>query len=805
MSESRYIKPERQRIIGYETERKLILRSQQGPPGPAGPAGTTADYMLKTTNVIDGTLQNIRSNTDVSSCLSISTEECRIYGRFSVYASHDEVGFTQRLPAIPAPILDPYKLISAGGIDLITFNSEGLITTVGGLTTNGFIRVYDNLGHATSAIIFGNPADLPSTDPMLVGGSGIDPYFWLANADQTADADLYFGNGEAYGDFIVDGALSGLTVASDQFGDADDSVRLTPYNDGTNDWWQVSKGKGLVADQIMVGGTGGYRWKAVGNYMTCRNNADSADWGVQGTYLRATSGVQAQLVNTYSVETLKLQSHNFTTADNAIEAATGTFSHSTGEGNGLVVMPTMNTTGTASANALVVDLKGTLGGSGVHNIADFRTAGVSKASIASNGLMDASYFRTANSIWHAGLNWHIGTSAQLGSAMAVNWSSSAPYAGTKVTGLALHNSGTAYYTKITDGSTGSGRLWVAGGDYDDPGLVIGTTGIYVQGNGYTVFKINGDVFGKFTSAYEFRSNFDGFSLRNDAVSATVPVYTFAGDASSGLGRAAAQQPSLIANSVEALRVAESGGSAWAWLSAPISAIADATLKNGSISFSLDETLGNLVATVKNSSGTVASTHLPFTTDGDLATDLLRDLSDTVELTPYNDGTDDWWQISKGRGLAADQIQIGVGGARLKDIGDAGGLYVRTADDSLPQTITARGLNLVNGAYNIHLSSGTVGTMDFYCNAGHRLRQWGGTGEVSSLETEATTFLVRIPYGLGFVERSTDPPKPAEGKSVIWQSDGTGLGDDGDVMIASTAGGVTNYSVLFDHSAGTLWS
>jgi hypothetical protein len=39
---------------------------------------------------------------------------------------------------------------------------------------------------------------------------------------------------------------------------------------------------------------------------------------------------------------------------------------------------------------------------------------------------------------------------------------------------------------------------------------------------------------------------------------------------------------------------------------------------------------------------------------------------------------------------------------------------------------------------------------------------------------------------------------------IWMSDGTGLGDDGDIIISSTAGGVTNYAILFDHSAGTLW-
>lgn len=55
-----------------------------------------------------------------------------------------------------------------------------------------------------------------------------------------------------------------------------------------------------------------------------------------------------------------------------------------------------------------------------------------------------------------------------------------------------------------------------------------------------------------------------------------------------------------------------------------------------------------------------------------------------------------------------------------------------------------------------------------------------------------------------LERSSDPTKPTEGNCIVWMSDGTGLGDDGDIIIASTAGGVTNYAILFDHSAGTLW-
>jgi hypothetical protein len=55
-----------------------------------------------------------------------------------------------------------------------------------------------------------------------------------------------------------------------------------------------------------------------------------------------------------------------------------------------------------------------------------------------------------------------------------------------------------------------------------------------------------------------------------------------------------------------------------------------------------------------------------------------------------------------------------------------------------------------------------------------------------------------------LERSADPSEPTEGEAVVWMSDGTGKGDDGDVMIASKAGGTTNYGTLFDHSAGAAW-
>jgi len=55
-----------------------------------------------------------------------------------------------------------------------------------------------------------------------------------------------------------------------------------------------------------------------------------------------------------------------------------------------------------------------------------------------------------------------------------------------------------------------------------------------------------------------------------------------------------------------------------------------------------------------------------------------------------------------------------------------------------------------------------------------------------------------------LERSADPTAPAEGNCVVWMSDGNGKGADGDVLIASTADGVTRWATLFAHHAGVEW-
>lgn len=59
-----------------------------------------------------------------------------------------------------------------------------------------------------------------------------------------------------------------------------------------------------------------------------------------------------------------------------------------------------------------------------------------------------------------------------------------------------------------------------------------------------------------------------------------------------------------------------------------------------------------------------------------------------------------------------------------------------------------------------------------------------------------------PVALALQERSYDPNDPPEGTSIIWQANGesTGTGDDGDIMVKITAGGVTKTITLIDFSA-----
>ena len=55
-----------------------------------------------------------------------------------------------------------------------------------------------------------------------------------------------------------------------------------------------------------------------------------------------------------------------------------------------------------------------------------------------------------------------------------------------------------------------------------------------------------------------------------------------------------------------------------------------------------------------------------------------------------------------------------------------------------------------------------------------------------------------------IRKKPNPEKPLEGEYITWVSDGTGLGQEGDLMIVTTVKGVTRYSILHSYKNGTIW-
>lgn len=76
--------------------------------------------------------------------------------------------------------------------------------------------------------------------------------------------------------------------------------------------------------------------------------------------------------------------------------------------------------------------------------------------------------------------------------------------------------------------------------------------------------------------------------------------------------------------------------------------------------------------------------------------------------------------------------------------------------------------------------------------------------LSTQQITADVNEVWLAQNVELLEQSSDPAKPSEGETIIWMSDGTEYGDDGDLIIAATAGSVTKIGVLWDFSAAVEW-
>lgn len=81
----------------------------------------------------------------------------------------------------------------------------------------------------------------------------------------------------------------------------------------------------------------------------------------------------------------------------------------------------------------------------------------------------------------------------------------------------------------------------------------------------------------------------------------------------------------------------------------------------------------------------------------------------------------------------------------------------------------------------------------------RLTQEGnlGVGGETSPATE-----LHVAGALTFTERTAEPSDPAEGDGVMWLSNGTGFGDDGDICAKSNPAGTVRKNIVHDHSAGS---
>jgi hypothetical protein len=124
--------------------------------------------------------------------------------------------------------------------------------------------------------------------------------------------------------------------------------------------------------------------------------------------------------------------------------------------------------------------------------------------------------------------------------------------------------------------------------------------------------------------------------------------------------------------------------------------------------------------------------------------------------------------------------------------------------SSKEALRITGISSLPGSLSpeVVINEGSDSLMDFRVesdNNTHMLYVSGSNDRVG-IGTDAPETELHINGGLTLTEKSSDPADPAEGNSVLWMSNGVGSGDDGDIMMKITAGGVTKTITLVDFSA-----
>lgn len=144
-----------------------------------------------------------------------------------------------------------------------------------------------------------------------------------------------------------------------------------------------------------------------------------------------------------------------------------------------------------------------------------------------------------------------------------------------------------------------------------------------------------------------------------------------------------------------------------------------------------------------------------------------------------------------------------GRAVLNSYRAAGGIIYFNIDGSIVVFVSSGGIGLTDDKA-INFGSGTDYKLR-YNSTDTQIELW--SNDIDGGGSDAVVFAIKdganeidFKGGYGGLEQAADPPDPAEGHHTIWQSNGTGSGDDGDIMIKITAGGSTKTITLVDFSA-----
>jgi hypothetical protein len=195
------------------------------------------------------------------------------------------------------------------------------------------------------------------------------------------------------------------------------------------------------------------------------------------------------------------------------------------------------------------------------------------------------------------------------------------------------------------------------------------------------------------------------------------------------------------------------------------------------------TLGAIVGGSLYTNGTYSGVSLT------LSSGSVFDAAPTADITVSGGAVTVVTLVTGGSGFQSTDTVLTAAAASIGGTGSGFTVAVATLTGAVSSNNTLLGYQAAN--------TQTEGSSNIAIGSGVQLDSLTGSNQIN-IGTRYFHDRIRL------LERATDPAKPAEGNVVLWMSDGAGLGDDGDVLIGSTAGGVTNYAILFDHSAGTLW-